>query len=159
MKIQVGVLTLIMVLFIAGCSTQSAKHARSLSNSIRQQGRAYKAAVAKSGADGASWEATIVTRSNEVMRVQQRFDEQLTTFSKRLMKLTSQAQLFGISQVGIRWAGLASGIGGAAAAAASPANVVWVTALSGFSGAANGFGAAADTEGYSKAIVANFLKP
>ena len=155
-----------LLLCLSGCATKSAVRAQSLSRSIGQQGRAF--AETKARLDGvkgtpgdaeAAWQATLIGRSNELLRVQQEFDTELTAFSKRLIKLTGQAQFLGISQTGIRWAGLAAGIAGAAASAASPANVVWVTALSGFAGAANGFGAAADAEGFSRAVVAAFLKP
>lgn len=166
-----ALLASLVALAMAACATQSKSGQRQLNNSLKLQSLANESAKAQQPppATGETTQppaaipgpssVTIMIRSNELMRVQQDFDKELTAFSSKLANLTGHAQFMAVSQTSIKWAGLASGIGGAAAAAASPANVVWVAALSGFSGAANGFGAAAESEGFSKAIVASFLRP
>lgn len=164
MKAQHYLVAAGLLLVAAGCSTPAKRMTGRTQESLAAQARAIQQSLTNSAEHTsswpqASWPAVIMVRSNALLRLEGDFYTERTRFSSRLIKLTGTAELFGISQAAVKWVGLASGITGAALSAASPANVVWVTALSGFAGAASGFGAAATTEGYSKAVVAAFLKP
>lgn len=91
--------------------------------------------------------------------MQKDFDVELKGFTKQVERLTGEATWWGLESVGIKRAGLLAGVAGAALVVASPANAVWVAALSGFSGAANGFTASSAQEGFSKSVIASYIKP
>lgn len=98
-------------------------------------------------------------RQNQVNALASAMDAEVKRFEERVKELTGEANLWGYEAMGMKRIGLAAGIGAAALVVASPANAVWVAALSGFSGGVNGFSAAAETEGYSKGIIAAYVQP
>jgi PKD domain len=98
-------------------------------------------------------------RQQEILTLQSDCDQNQKDFEKQADKVTGQANFFGISQVGISWAGLGSGIAATALTVASPANAVWTTIMAGFAGGSAGFAAAAAQQGFSKAAIAQSMAP
>jgi hypothetical protein len=114
MKTSLVLLLALLGVCVIGCSTQTSSRG-TLSRSLALQISAYDAALKKGGGGSnaspeivafAVLQSSILVRSNALVELQSAYDTELKKFSERLLKLTGQAQLFGVGKVAINWLGL-----------------------------------------------------
>jgi hypothetical protein len=155
-------LTILCGIIATGCSTtsnKSKKLGKQLHSQLSVQAKAIKESIPNDPSQRTAAIHQLETKVALVEDLQNDFDTERALIEDKLNELTGNANAWGYEGIGIKRAGLLSGIAAAALVAASPANMVWVAGFSGFAGAANGYAAASGAEGFSKAAVAAFLKP